>query len=162
MVEAVTGAPGDGDFQLTRQMKLQLPQQGEQVQEGVPGADFIVACEVKTAPGSPGTERIEIQWVVRDAQARELGRVVQLNEVSPGSLDRYWGETALVVAQEAAGGVREIIINQLGARADSKPAAKPSPTQPGPAQPTSAQPAPTQPAPAQPASTQPGPAKPGP
>jgi hypothetical protein len=125
LVADVTGAPGDGNQQLARNLREQLPQVGEVVQDTPAGADFVVACEVKTAPGSGGTERIEIQWIVRDARGRELGRVVQLNEVAPGSLDRYWGDTALVVAQEASGGVRDVILNQLGARADAK-AAKPA------------------------------------
>ena len=128
-VPDVTGAPGDGNRQLARQLRLQLPQIGEIVQDKPEGADFAVQGEVKTAPGASGTERIEIQWVVHDAQDRELGRIVQLNEITPGSLDRYWGDTALVVAQEAAGGLRDVIINALGARADAKsngaPGAKP-------------------------------------
>jgi hypothetical protein len=55
-------------------------------------------------------------------QGHELGRIVQLNDVAPGSLDRYWGDVALVVAQEAAGGVRDVILNQLGTRGSAKTA----------------------------------------
>ena len=52
---------------------------------------------------------------------------MQLNEVAPGSLDRYWGDVAVVVAQEAAGGIRDVILNQLGPRASAHPAmAKPA------------------------------------
>jgi hypothetical protein len=117
-VPDVTGAPGDGNHQLARNLRQQMPQMGEQVRDTANGSDFTVQGQVKTAPGSAGTERIEIQWIVSDAQGREAGRVVQLNEVSPGSLDRYWGDTALAVAQEAAGGIRDVIQNQLGARAE--------------------------------------------
>ena len=41
---------------------------------------------------------------------------MQLNEVPPGTLDKFWGDVALVVAQEAAGGVKDVILNQAGAR----------------------------------------------
>jgi hypothetical protein len=116
-----SGAPGDGNRQLARNLRQQLPLVGEQVQASAAGADFVVQGEVTTAPGGGGSERIEIQWVVSDAQGREVGRIVQLNDVEPGSLDRYWGDVALVVAQEAAGGVRDVIANQLGAKAAVPP-----------------------------------------
>ena len=33
---------------------------------------------------------------------------MQLNEVPPGTLDRYWGDVAVAVAAEAAGGVQDV------------------------------------------------------
>jgi hypothetical protein len=127
VVNDVIGAPGDGDHQLARNLRVQLPQVGEDVLANPAGADFVVQGDVKTAAGAGGTERIEIRWIVRDMQGRELGQIVQLNEVTPGSLDRYWGDTAMVVAQEAAGGIRDVILNQLGPRASTQPAsAKPA------------------------------------
>jgi hypothetical protein len=44
----------------------------------------------------------------------DLGRVLQLNEVPAGSLNGLWGDVALVVAEEAAGGVRDVIANAGG------------------------------------------------
>lgn len=120
-VRDVAGAPGDGNRQLTRQMRLNLPKQGEIVQDAPDGADYSVEGKVDTAAGAGGTERIEIQWTVRDAQSRELGKVVQLNEVPPGSLDQYWGDVAVVVAQEAAGGIADVIHNQTSSRAAAPP-----------------------------------------
>ncbi len=123
VVHDVTGAPGDGNRQLSRQMRLQLPKLGEIVQDSEDGADYLVACQVQLADGGKGVQRVEIQWIVSDMQHRELGRVVQLNEVAPGTLDQMWGDVALVVAQEAAGGIRDVILNQSGARA-KPPSAK--------------------------------------
>ncbi len=114
-VAEVTGAPGDGDDALTKQMRQILGTLGPVVQDTPRNADFAVLGEVKTAPGAGGTTRVEIQWVVRDG-ADERGRVVQLNEVPPGSLDHYWGDVAVVVAKEAAGGVRDVILTQSGRR----------------------------------------------
>ena len=45
---------------------------------------------------------------------------MQLNEVPARSLDRFWGDVAVVVATEAAGGVRDVIINAGGGRAPPK------------------------------------------
>lgn len=120
LVREVTGAPGDGNRQLTRALRQQLPQLGEIIEDNADAADFAVQGEVATADGEKGTERIEIQWIVIDRQGRELGRVVQLNEVEPHSLDKFWGDVALVVAQEAAGGIRNVVQNQLAGRATAK------------------------------------------
>ncbi|MCW3476036.1 hypothetical protein [Limobrevibacterium gyesilva] len=112
----VTGAPGDGNQSLTRQIRDQLSKLGQVLQDTDQGADFTLVGEVKTAPIAGGQMRVEIQWLVKDARGAEAGRVVQLNEVPRGTLDGYWGDIALVVAQEAAGGVRDVIVNQGGAK----------------------------------------------
>ena len=80
-------------------------------------ADFNVAGEVRAVPIAGNMTRIEIQWVVADARGDERGRIVQLNEVPSGSLDHFWGDVALVVAQEAAQGVKDVIARQTGSAA---------------------------------------------
>ncbi len=119
--KGVTGAPGDGNTALTRQMTTRLPNLGDQVQDTPGGADFSLAGEVKTAQGAGNTTRIEIQWIVVDDQGRERGRVVQLNEVPPHSLDSYWGDVAVAVATEAAGGVNEVLIQASGRASTATP-----------------------------------------
>lgn len=105
----VNGAPGDGNAALERQIRSLLPQRGLVVQDAPLGADFSLAGRVLVVQGAPGTQRVEIQWIVADAQAREVGRAVQVNEVPRGSLDRLWGDVAIVVAEEAAQAVRDIV-----------------------------------------------------
>lgn len=136
-VPDVTGAPGDGNQSLARRMRAQLPQLGDIVQDAPLGADFTVKGEVRTAPGAAGTTRVEIQWLVSDAAGHDLGRVVQINEVPAGELDPHWGDVALVVAQEAASGVQEVILKQTGGR--------PPPNSAPPAQPAAATGAPGRP-----------------
>lgn len=118
----VSGAPGDGNASLATQMRTRLAGLGLLVQDTPREADFTLRGEVKTAPGAKGAMRIELQWVVANGGAgtAERGRVVQLNEVPPGSLDSYWGDVAVVVATEAAGGVRDVILNSGGGRAPAK------------------------------------------
>lgn len=113
----VTGAPGDGDSSLPAQMRSKLGAMGLVIQDAAGGADFSLAGQVQTAPGAKGTMRIELQWIVTDSRGAERGRIVQLNEVPPGTLDHYWGDVAVVVADEAAGGVRDVVLNASGARA---------------------------------------------
>lgn len=117
----VTGAPGDGDTSLMKQMMQRLPTLGDVVLDGSRGADFTVAGDIKTAPGAGKTTRVEIQWIVNDARGRERGRVLQINEVPAGSLDSYWGEIAVAVATEAAGGVHDVVVEATGRNSDKRP-----------------------------------------
>ena len=111
----VGGAPGDGNTTLLAQMRTKLAAFGLVIQDDAKDADFTLKGDVATAPGAGGTMRIEIQWIVTDAGG-ERGRVLQLNEVPRGTLDRYWGDVAVAVASEASGGVRDVVLNATGKR----------------------------------------------
>ena len=66
----VTGAPGDGNTSLTKQMRTHLAALGPVVQDTANGADFIVQGNVRMVPIAGGQQRVEIQWVVKSAQRR--------------------------------------------------------------------------------------------
>ncbi len=114
LVAQVTGAPGDGNLSLTRQMREQLGRYGPIVQTTATGADFTVQGEVVVVPIPNRQQRVEIQWYVKNATGDERGRVVQLNEIPAGSLDRFWGDVAVVVAAEAAAGINDVVNRQSG------------------------------------------------
>ncbi len=113
-VAEVTGAPGDGDISLTRQMRARLAVLGPVVLTTLADSDFVVQGEVKVVPIPKRQERVEIQWIVRTASGNERGRVVQLNEIPAGTLSRYWGDVAVVVATEASNAVNDVILRQAG------------------------------------------------
>jgi hypothetical protein len=48
---------------------------------------------------------VAIRWVLLLPDGREIGNVRQQNAVPAGSLDRNWGETALLVAEAAYDGI---------------------------------------------------------
>ncbi len=126
MVADVTGAPGDGDQSLTRQVRTRLAAYGPLVQSTRDGADFVVRGDVVVTPIGNKKERVEIQWTVTGANGDERGKVVQLNEIPAGTLDHYWGDVAVAVATEAAGGLNDVILKQSGRdRAIQPAAAKP-------------------------------------
>jgi hypothetical protein len=110
----VTGAPGDGNVSLTKQMKTHLAARGPVVQDDAVGADFIVQGEVHMVPIPGNQQRVEIIWTVKTPAGDERGKVAQLNEIPAGSLDHYWADVAVVVASEAAGGVNDVINRQSG------------------------------------------------
>jgi len=113
-VTDVTGAPGDGDQSLTQQMRTRLAALGPVVLTTKTGADFVVEGQVKMVPMPKRQERVEIQWIVKTGSGDERGRVVQLNEITAGTLDHYWGDVAVLVATEASGGVNDVIRRQSG------------------------------------------------
>ncbi len=113
-VADVTGAPGDGNTSLTQQMRARLAVLGPVVLTTSAGADFIVQGEVKVVPEKKRQERVEIQWIIKTGSGDERGRVVQLNELPAGTLNRYWGDIAVVVATAASGGVNDVILRQAG------------------------------------------------
>ena len=112
----VSGAPGDGNQTLAKQMRMALANLGEVVQDTDSGADFQISCTVATALLPTGQTRVEIQWLVADATGAERGKVVQLNDIPGGTVDHYWGDVAVVAAHEAAGGVRDVILQQTGGK----------------------------------------------
>lgn len=109
MVAEVTGAPGDGDISLAQQMRKRLGLLGPKIQDTAKGADFTVRGHVHVVRLAHREERVEIQWVITDADGRNLGKVIQLNEIPAGTLDHYWGNVAVVVATQAAAGVEHVM-----------------------------------------------------
>jgi hypothetical protein len=115
LIPDVTGAPGDGNPALTRQMRTRLAALGPIVLTTPTGADFTVQGDVKVVPIPGRQERVEIVWTIKAGiGGDERGKVVQLNEIPAGTLDKYWGDVASVVATEAAGGINDVIKRQSG------------------------------------------------
>jgi hypothetical protein len=114
LLKPVRGAPGDGNRSLTARMAQRLAGLGLQVQDQAEGAAFAVEGVVTVTPPERGLQRVEIVWTVSRRDGYDLGRVLQLNEVPNGSLNGLWGDIAYVVAEEASGGVRDVIANAGG------------------------------------------------
>lgn len=115
-VPDVVGAPGDGNASLARQMRRELPLQGFTVQDKPDHPDFTVVGTVKVAPLPGNQETVEITWIIKDDAGAEAGKIAQLNQIPRGTLNGLWVDVAVVVAQEAAGGVRDVIANHVGTR----------------------------------------------
>ena len=116
----VTGAPGDGNVALQRQMHAKLPDTGDMLVNTRNEADFIVTGIVKITNVAGNEQQVEIHWIVTDPNNRQAGDVAQGHDIPHGLLDHYWGDIASVIADEAAGGVHEVITNWSGRR-NAKP-----------------------------------------
>jgi hypothetical protein len=110
----VRGAPGDGNESLTARMRDSLGDYGILAQEVADGAGFAADGRVNVVPVGRGMQRVEILWIISRRDGQELGRVLQMNEIPSGLLDRHWGDIAFAVAAEAAGGVQRVIENAGG------------------------------------------------
>lgn len=131
-VPAVRGAPGDGNQALTARLREALGQHGMVVQDVAEGARFAVTGQVHVVPQpQTRTQRVEILWTISRQDGEDLGRVLQLNEVPQGVLERFWGDVAFAAATEAAGGVRTVVANAGGFPAQPGDAPRGQAPQPG-------------------------------
>lgn len=105
----VSNAPGDGDTLLSGAMQRDLPALGVRLQKEKQGADFTVSGKVSVTPAAGARKRVDLEWVVTDAQGRERGRVVQLNDVATRTIQPSWSAVSSEIAEQAAGGIRDLI-----------------------------------------------------
>lgn len=124
----VKGAPGDGNTSLKTRMQASLVQLGLLPQDNAEGASYAVQGEVNAVTLPEKQQRIEILWTVTRRDGEELGRVLQMNVIPAGTLNGLWGDVAYVAAEEAAGGVRQVLRNATNTNPDApKPAADAKP-----------------------------------
>ena len=113
----VFGAPGDGNVSLAGQMRRLLPETGDQLVPTQAEADFLLRGIVKISDVAGSEQQVEIHWQVADATGKIAGDVAQGHDFPAGALNHFWGEVAVAVASEAAGGVHEVITNWSGRKA---------------------------------------------
>lgn len=112
-VGTVSGAPGDGNTALPLNLRRNLPGPDDVLANDAKNADFTVTCTVKTKPDTGGQIQVELDWVVRDGNGRIAGQVTQLHDLNPGDITPYWGDVAAAAAQEAAGGIQQVVSNAV-------------------------------------------------
>jgi hypothetical protein len=117
----VTGAPGDGDDSLAKEMRQDIANLGVILVGQQDQADYIMHGRVRVTKINQTTQHIEIFWIVDAAGGKEAGRVAQLHNIPMGSLDTYWGDVAVVAGSEAAQGVKEVIDNNIGKKGVAPP-----------------------------------------
>ena len=112
-VPDVTGAPGDGDtIADARRCAAKLAALGPQVRAGhrMPAPTSPCRARCGWSPSPAASNGVEIQWIITDAKGARTAAGSCSSTTSPaGTLDHYWGDVAMVVAQEAAGGVNDVI-----------------------------------------------------
>ncbi len=123
----VSGAPGDGDHALALNVRRDLPELGIVLTDRRPDADFLLNGVVKAKKSikPDGQEVVELDWIVRDATGGFIGKVSQLHELRQADMVPYWGDVAVAAAQEASGGIKQVITNATPKR--PPPRSQPAP-----------------------------------
>jgi hypothetical protein len=110
VVQAVNGAPGDGDRALARAIdgalrRVHVPL----VEKPADHASFVLAGTVAVSPPQGGKQQVSVRWALLRPDGKEIGKIDQQNAVPAGSLDHAWGDIAYAVAEAAAPGVAALI-----------------------------------------------------
>jgi len=109
----VTRAPGDGKQALERALTRLFKLNGVRVLDEVSDKSLRVRGAVEVVPAEDSRqEHVSIVWEVLDAAGESLGQVNQNNTIPKGLLSGAWGETASLIAEGAAMGVGEILVQK--------------------------------------------------
>ena len=108
-VQPVRGAPGDGDKSLTRAIRYALVKAKVAVTSERLTARHILAADVRVGALLRGQQAVAISWTLTYPDGRHIGRAIQRNTVSVGSFDGRWGETAVLIATAAVGGIKDVL-----------------------------------------------------
>jgi hypothetical protein len=108
-VAEVAGAPGLGNRQLRSALRRHLAASGLQVTESPATDGLTVSGIVAVGPVTGDRQIATLEWLVRDAAGKEVGRIAQSNPVAAGSLDGSWGPVADNAARGAAEGITALV-----------------------------------------------------
>ena len=122
----IDGAPGDGRTSLKQAIEYVLTKNGVPLAQ--PNEDNVLVVSAEVVMGKPdsGQQAISIRWILHASDGTELGTVTQANKVKAGSLDRLWGETALLVADAAYDGIGALLQKVWAAPLKPPPAKSPA------------------------------------
>lgn len=104
-VGTIDGAPGDGASSLRRALEFVLRQSDIPVAGADRNDALTLVGKIEMGRPADGLQKVAIRWVMLLPDGREIGDVRQENAVPAGSLDRAWGNTALLVAEAAYEGI---------------------------------------------------------
>jgi len=110
-IAPITGAPGDGDLSLARNLTADLPKLGDDITTTPQNADFTVTGTITAVPDTNHQLLVTLTWKVTDARHNSIGQVSQLHDLDPSDITPYWGDVAAAAAAEAAGGIHTVISN---------------------------------------------------
>lgn len=113
LVAAVTGAPSDGNRQLTSGMRRALGSSKlvivDQAEEGA----FTVVGTVNMTPIDDRMARLVVKWIVKDPAGRNVGDIEQSNPVPLAAAKGSWAGFGDIVASAASEGVLQLLEQAL-------------------------------------------------
>ena len=108
-VAQVTGAPSDGNRQLTSGMRRALGSSKLVIVDQAAGDAFSVAGTVSLTQIDERTGRLVVKWVVKDPAGKTIGDIEQSNPVPMAAAKGSWAGFGDIVASAASEGVLELL-----------------------------------------------------
>ncbi len=108
LIRPVTGAPGNGNEALTEAIKRALRDKDMTITEDPRQAGYLVVGKVDVGAPVNGRQQARIVWQVTTITGDEVGKAIQENAVTAGSLDGRWGRVAKIVSVAAVNGIQEL------------------------------------------------------
>ena len=108
-VMPVEGAPGDGDFALTRAIAEALKARGTRLTRYREQAKYVLTGMMEVSPSVQGRQGVRITWRMTRPDGKEVGKAEQENTVPSGTFDTQWMPTARLIAAAAVDGIHEVI-----------------------------------------------------
>ena len=118
-VKPIKGAPGDGDFALTRAIGYALADAGVIIIKKRTDAEFELKAQVRINSPKLGKQHVVIDWIVSGNEDQEIGRATQKNTVPVGTFKGRWGQMAMTIAAAAANSVIDIVNHERNRRFNS-------------------------------------------
>lgn len=109
-VRAVDGVSSRDSLSFRRALSSALKRRKFAISEEPGGASLIIAGRLKLGPKNTTPRPVEITWSVLDQGGKELGKLTQRNTVTPHILKSGWTALAPVIADNAAGGVGDLVL----------------------------------------------------
>ena len=109
-VGKVEGALDKAAAPLRRAMEVALKKRNFRIADASEGAGLIIAGTIELGPENAEPRPIRITWFVRDIAGKELGKLTQQNSIPRRELENRWQTLAAVIADNAAGGVSDLVV----------------------------------------------------
>jgi hypothetical protein len=115
-VAQVTGAPSDGNRQLTSGMRRALGSSKLVIVDQADSEAFSVAGTVSLTQIDERTGRLVVKWVVKDPAGKVIGDIEQSNPVPMAAAKGSWAGFGDIVASAASEGVLELLEKAINRR----------------------------------------------
>ena len=95
---------------MRRAMEAALKKRNFRIAGTLDGAGLVIAGAMELGPENVEPRPIRITWSVLDTAGKELGKLTQQNTIPRQELKKRWKIIAVVIADNAAGGVSDLIV----------------------------------------------------
>lgn len=109
-VGKVDGISDKATAPLRHAMEAALKRRNFRIAKASDGARLVISGAIELGPENAEPRPIRITWWVLDKAGRELGKLTQQNSIERQELENRWDSLAMVIADNAAGGVSDLVV----------------------------------------------------